>query len=207
MQLHIFPHQRNLNLPLTVPDPGKHLIPIAQIAHARPILKPQLPQGDPRKPCFLQHHRGLIEDWKRPVFDHAVLLYVAQQRDFPENRRIVHRPIHAGYDDIRHDPKGLELFYGVLGRLGLKLPGRLQVRDQSHMDKQAVSPPRFQRNLADRFQKRLGFDVARRTPDLGDHNICICLFLHGIDKGLDLVCNVRNHLDGLTQIFSLSLLI
>jgi hypothetical protein len=59
----------------------------------------------------------------------------------------------------------------VLGRLGLQLAGRLQVRHQRQVDEQAVALADVQRELADRLEVRHPLDVADRPADLGDDHV------------------------------------
>ena len=64
------------------------------------------------------------------------------------------------------------------------------------MDKEAVFPADFQRDLADRLNERLGLDVADGAADLGDDNVCAGLLADAVDEFLDFVGDVRDHLDG-----------
>jgi len=46
---------------------------------------------------------------------------------------------------------------------------------------------------------------ADRTADFRNHHIRFGLFAHGIDKALDFVGDVRNHLHGLSKVFAVAL--
>ena len=70
------------------------------------------------------------------------------------------------------------------------------------MDEQTVFPADFQRDLADRFNKGLAFDVTDGSADLGDDHIGIGLLADAVNKFFDLVRYMRDHLDGGTEIFS-----
>ena len=63
----------------------------------------------------------------------------------------------------------------------------------------------FKANLPDRLQKRLAFDVAYRAAYLRYHHLGAALLPHGIDKALDLVCDMRYHLHRPAQIGALAL--
>ena len=89
----------------------------------------------------------------------------------------------------------LQFLDGVLRRFGLMLFRSAQVRNQRHMDKQAVFPPDLQGDLPDRLNKRLRFDIADGSSDLGDDHICPGLFAHRINKILDLIGDMGDHLD------------
>ena len=75
------------------------------------------------------------------------------------------------------------------------------------MDEQAVLPAHFQGNLPHCFQEGLGLDVTDGTPDFRNHHIGIGLLSHPVDKILDFVGNMGNHLDSRAQILSPTLLI
>ena len=89
----------------------------------------------------------------------------------------------------------------VLRRLGLELAGGFQVRDQRQVNIQAVLPADVERELADRFQERQALDVADRAADLGDHDVDV-VGRQPADRRLDLVGDVRDHLDGLALVES-----
>jgi len=75
------------------------------------------------------------------------------------------------------------------------------------MDKQAVFPSDLKRNLAHRFQKRLGLHISNGSSDFCNYHICVCLLPHPVYKLLNLVCNMRNHLHRRAQILSPALLV
>ena len=55
--------------------------------------------------------------------------------------------------------------------------------------------------LPNRLQKREDFDVADGSADLGDHHVDV-LGRHATNATLDLVGDVRDHLNGLTQVIT-----
>ena len=75
------------------------------------------------------------------------------------------------------------------------------------MDEKRIFLADFQCHLTDGFQKRLAFDVAGRAADLGNDDIGICLAPDLINKRFDLVGNVRDDLNGFSQIFAVSFLV
>ena len=70
------------------------------------------------------------------------------------------------------------------------------------MDEEAVLPPHLMRHLPDGFQEGLALNVAGGAADLGDDYVGVGLCTDGIDEGLNLVGDVGNDLDGLTQILA-----
>ncbi len=95
----------------------------------------------------------------------------------------------------------------VLRRLGLQLAGRLQVRHQRQVDVEAVLLAHVERELADGLQERLALDVAHRAADLGDHHVDVRRRAELGHGRLDLVGDVRDHLDRLAQVLAPPLLL
>lgn len=75
----------------------------------------------------------------------------------------------------------------MLSRLGFVFAGTLDIRDQRDVHEQTVLTANFQRHLADRFQKRLTFNIAGSAADFGDDHVCIGLFAHSVDKIFDFI--------------------
>ena len=75
------------------------------------------------------------------------------------------------------------------------------------MQKNRVVVADFQREFADGLQKRQAFDVAGRAADFGDDDVGLGFFREHVDAVFDFVRDVRNHLDGLAEIFSLALVV
>ncbi len=73
------------------------------------------------------------------------------------------------------------------------------------MYEQAVVIPHLEGNLTDRLQKRLAFNVARSSADLGDQHVGSAFFCPCINKILYLACDMRDDLYGLSQIAAFSL--
>ena len=61
----------------------------------------------------------------------------------------------------------------MLRWLGFQLAGRFEIRHQREMDIKAILLADIERKLANRFQKRLAFDIADRAADLGDDNVTV----------------------------------
>ena len=75
------------------------------------------------------------------------------------------------------------------------------------MDKEAVLPAHLQRDLPDGLQKGLGLNIADGAADLGDDHVGVRLLTHPIDKFLDLIGDVGDHLHGGAQILPPALLV
>ena len=86
----------------------------------------------------------------------------------------------------------------MLGRLGLQLARRRDVRHQRHVDEQRVLAAQFLAHLADGFDERQRLDVAHRAADLDDHQINVGGDL--LHRALDFVGDMRDDLHGLAQV-------
>src|SRR5262249_9402454 len=99
-----------------------------------------------------------------------------------------------------------ELPDGVLRRLGLRLAGSLEKRHQRQVDVQAILLADIEGELADGLEKGQPLDVADGAADLGDDNIDV-LGGEAVDSRLDLVGDVRDDLDGATEVVAAALLL
>ena len=93
----------------------------------------------------------------------------------------------------------------MLGGLGLDLARGGNVGHQRQVDKQGVLRSQLAAHLADRFEKRQGFDVADRAADF--HQAHIGIAGAGLDRALDLIGDVRNDLHRPAQIIATALLL
>jgi hypothetical protein len=113
------------------------------------------------------------------------------------------RPVDAAEEEVGLDAEAGEVADAVLSRLCLKLARRGDVGDQSGMDENGVLAPlligaEIVPELADRLDEGERFDVADGAADLADEEIEAVEF--GSGEGLDLVGDVRDHLDGGAEI-------
>ena len=123
--------------------------------------------------------------------------HVAEQGDL---RPVVarQRALAAADEDVGLDADLAQEAHAVLRGLGLQFGGRLQVGDQRKVDVEAIFLAHVERELADRLQEGLAFDVAHRAADLGDDHVHAGAVELG-QGGLDLVGDVGNDLDGLAE--------
>ena len=104
-----------------------------------------------------------------------------------------HFPLRAANQDVRLDTDLPEQPNGMLSRFGFQLGCRFQIRNQCQMNVQTIFLANIQRELPNRFQERLAFNVTDRPADLGNHDIDV-LAGELADATFDLVGDVRNHL-------------
>ena len=92
----------------------------------------------------------------------------------------------------------------MLGRLGLGLAGRGNVGHQRQVHEHRSLGTHFDAQLANSLEERLGLDVTHGTANFDHRDVGIAGTLD--DPALDLVGNVRNHLDGRAQVVATALL-
>ena len=114
-------------------------------------------------------------------------------------------PIRTQDQSIRLDTDTAQRRHGVLGGLGLQLPGGSQVGQQRNMQEEGPVPAQVMAHLPGGFEEGQRLDVADRSADLGDDDVDI-LGRHRTDAGLDLVGDVRDDLDCVAQVFAATLL-
>ena len=205
MKLHILAHQSDGNLFLSVSDRFQHSFPFCHI-RLRQLGKAQFPADHVGEALAFQHHRCFIKNRHCHIFKHAVPLHIAEEGDFIIDG-FIQRFVAAKDHNPRHDAHAPQLLDRVLRRLCLQFLRTAQVRYQADVDEEAVLRSHFQSHLTDGFQKRLTFNVAGGAADFRDDHVGICLSAYSINKLLDLVGNMRDHLDGLSQVFAAAFLI
>ncbi len=95
----------------------------------------------------------------------------------------------------------------MLGRFGLELVCRAEVRQQREVDEHHVLFADEVAHLADRFQERQRFDVADRAADLDDAHFRAARFGDPRDVRFDLVGDVRDHLNRRAEIVAAAFLL
>ena len=100
----------------------------------------------------------------------------------------------------------LQFLHGVLRRFGLEFVGGFQIRHISEMHTHGIAP-QLPFQLTDGFQERGTLDVADSTANLRNHEIIILLFTQILNLPFDFVGDMRDHLNGLSQVISAALLV
>ena len=114
------------------------------------------------------------------------------------------RLIGTTQQDIRLNADGAQFLDRVLRRFGLDLSGCLDERHQGEVHEQGIVVPEFHAHLPDRFQEGQRLDITHRAANLDQCDIGISGTL--MDRPLDLVGDVRNHLHRSAQIVAATLL-
>ena len=139
--------------------------------------------------------------------NHRLRRQVGEERDLAPVA-LADRPVGAAQDDVGLDADLAQFLHRVLRRFGLHLAGRRDVRDEREVDIAGVVAAERDAHLPDRLEKRQRFDVADRAPDLHHGNLGLDAVDRraGQDPALDLVGDVRNHLDGAAEVVAPALL-
>ena len=199
MELHILSDQADGDRLACTLFARNHLLPLGKIGCGCVNLK--LAADDGGEIGLFEHQGCFIEARDRNIFNHAVGLYVAEQRNFLENRGL-ERLVAAEYDDIGVDAHAEKLLHGVLRGLRLVLVRATQKRHQRDMDKEAVLPSDFEGNLPNRFDEGLRFNVTDGAADFGNDHIGVRLLADAVHKILDFIRNVRDDLHGRAEILA-----
>ena len=127
-----------------------------------------------------------------------------EQRDLAADVA-VEAPLRAADERVRLDPDPAQLVDRVLGRLRLQLAGVADVGHQREVDEHAALRAQVRVELADRLEERQRLDVADGAADLGDHEVDRLRLGDDQDPLLDLVGDVRDHLDGRAEVVAAAL--
>ena len=137
--------------------------------------------------------------------DDGFLVDVAEQRDLALDV-LVEEAVGAAEQDVGLDADGAQVADAVLRRLGLQLAGGADERHQRQVDVERVLAADVLAQLADRLEERQALDVADGAADLDEHDVDV-LVADGADAVLDLVGDVRNHLDRAAEVVAAALLL
>ena len=151
----------------------------------------------------MEDQRELVDVLGVGGVDDRAFLDVAEIRDLAL-QVVGQRRLAAAHDDVGLDATAAQLGHRVLRRLGLLLARRPDERHQRDVDVADVVAPDHVAELADRLEERQDLDVADGAADLGDHDVDVVVG-DSLDAPLDLVGDVRDHLDGLAEVVAAAL--
>ncbi len=130
---------------------------------------------------------------------------IAEEADLAADA-LVDRPVGADDDHVGLDPPAPQFGDGVLRRLGLELLGRSDERDKRDVDVDGVRLAQVLAQLTDRLEEGEALDVTDGPSHLGDDHIHFGV-AESANPGLDLVGDVGDHLDGVSQVVATPLLL
>ena len=203
VELHVLAAERDFHVLLPRMNARKHRLPLRHIDLFGIEMEDLADDGG--KIALFKHHGRLVQHGNGEILDAALGRNVAEHCDLLADA-LRHGRVDARHDDIGENAHSLQFLDGVLGRLTLELAGAGNIRHERDVDKAAVFAPHLAGDLTDRLEERLALDVARRPADLGNDDVGARRFSDLIDKGLDLVRDVRDDLHRLTEILARALL-
>ena len=206
-QVDVLADQRDPHGLLRLVHPAQQVVPLGPVDVAERQVEPAHHVGV--EFLAVQHLGDVVDGRRVGGGDHTVDVDVAHQRDLVL-QRFGHVAVAAQDQRVGCDTDAAQRRHRVLGRLGLELAGRRQVRHQRHVQEEDVLAADVVAHLAGRLQERLRLDVADGAADFGDHHVgpvpVGIRFGHRQDAALDLVGDVRDDLDGVAQVLAAALL-
>ena len=128
---------------------------------------------------------------------------VAEQRDFLF-QLFGNVAVAAAQQNVRLDSDAQHFFDAVLRGLGFQLAGRGDEGHEGDVHEQSIFEPELEAHLADGFEEGKGLDVADGAADFDDDHVHA--FGDFFDGGFDFVGDVRDDLDGFSEVIAAALL-
>ena len=212
MQVDVLADQGDGDLLLRVVHPLQQVVPRGPVDVAE--RQPEASYDVGVQPLAVQHLGDVVDRRRVRGGDHRLLVDVAHQRDLALDR-VGQLPVRAADDRVGLDADLAQRRDRVLGGLGLQLAGRPDVRHQRDVQEEAVVAADVVAHLTGRLEERQRLDVADGAADLGDDHVdpawttvgrAVPRPAHREDAFLDLVGDVRDHLDGVTEVVAAPLL-
>lgn len=194
------------DLALRVLDATDDVLPGGEIGGLR--LKAELLADEVVKMLGVEHERHFVDRGGVGDADHAVHRHVGEERDLGALAFRDH-VLGATEEHVGIDALFAELLNGVLGRLRLQLAGGRDPRAERQVDEAGVVAAHAEGHLADGLDERQGLNVADRTADFNDGHVGLAVKGAGgaaLDELLNFVRDVRDHLNGLAEVFAATFL-
>ncbi len=200
-QLHVLADHGDGDFVLGVELGVDDLFPLGEVSAA--ALQAKTFDHKVVQPLGVQDARDLVDGVGIFQRDDRTLFNVGELRDLA-TRRHIDGVVGTADQHIRLQADGAQFLDRVLCRLGLGFAGGRDVRNQGQVHQHRALGADFETQLTDSFQKRLRFDITDRTADFDQGDIGIARTLD--DATLDLVGDMRDDLNGRTQIITTALL-
>ena len=202
LQLHVLAHDRDAHAALELVDAAAERLPALE--PARRDLEPEVLEHELVELLVAQAERHRVE--MRGVLgrDHGALVEVGEERDLGA-QLARQRARRARHDDVGRDTDAAQLVDRVLRGLRLELAGGLDQRHERDVQVEHVVAAELRAQLADGLEERQALDVADRAADLDEHDVDVARGRDAQDAVLDLVGDVRDHLDGRAEVLALAL--
>ena len=201
-QVDVLADQRDGDLLGRVVHDAQQVVPLGPVDVAERQVQPPYDVGV--EALAVQHLGDVVDRRGVAGVDDRLVVDVAHQRDL-RLHRLRDRPVGAADDRVRLEADRAQRGHRVLGRLGLQLAGGADVGHQGDVQEEHVVAAHVVADLAGGLQERQRLDVADGAADLGDHHVDVGAG-HRPDPVLDLVGDVRDHLDGVAEVVAAALL-
>ena len=119
----------------------------------------------------MQGERDLVEVGRRRSHETTASIGTSHSREILRFSAGGDAAVAAADDDVGLDAPAAQLGDRVLGRLGLLLARRPEVRHEGDVDVADVVAADVLAELPDRLEEREDLDVADRAADLGDDDV------------------------------------
>ena len=207
VEVDVLADQGDGDLLLGVVHPAEQVVPDRPVDVAE--RQPEAAYDVGVEPLAVQHLGDVVDRRCVGGGDHGLQVDVAHQRDLALDR-VGQLAVGAADHGVGLDADLAKRGDRVLGRLGLQLAGGADVGHQRDVEEEAVVTADVVAHLPGRLEERQRLDVADRAADLGDHDVDVLALggaaPHGQDAVLDLVGDVRDHLDGVAEVVTAPLL-
>ena len=195
-KLRVLANNRNAHQAFRIVDPVSNVFPDGQIGLGRWADRKGVQNGLVHAFAIIGEGR-LIDRFEILCRDHRIRTHIAEQRQL---FALLLRDGAFGSADqnIGRNADRAQLFHRVLGGFRLQLARGRDIGQQREMHEQALSTGLVIGELADRLKEGQTFDIPHCAADFAQHEIH--LVFADRDEILDLVCDVRNHLNGFAQV-------
>ena len=185
--------------------PADDLAPVGEVeVRALGVGEIEATSHDAVESRVAHRQRHLVDRARVHGRDDGVLVDVRLQRHLLA-QALVELTVAAQHEHVGVDADAAQLAHRVLGRLGLQLVGSSDVRDQRAVDVADAVAADVVTHLAHGLEERQPLDVAHGAADFGDDDVDV-----GRDRQhtvLDLVGDVRDHLDRLAEVVTPTFLV
>ena len=202
LERRVLADQRDLHRALALVRAAHELLPLAELGRGR--LHAEVIEHQVVRALGAVDERHLVDVVDVARRDHGVLVDRAEQRDLLADVA-VEPLLGAAEDRVRLDADAPKLVHRVLGRLRLQLARVADVGHEREVHEHAALRPELRVELADRLEERKRLDVADRAADLGQDEVDRLRLGDDQDALLDLVRDVRDHLDRCAEVVAAAL--
>ena len=153
---------------------------------------------------FLQNARHFIDAGDVGYRHHRIDQDIREERNLGA-LFVRYVSIGPAQQEVRLDPDLAQFLHRVLGWFGLKFASRRNKRNKGQVDETGIATTEFQTHLPDGLKKRQGFNIPDGAANLDDGDLCRLWGANAsaaLDKDLNFVRYVRDHLHGPAEVFA-----